>query len=73
MFFLCKVVDVRGLILVVDAPFPTIPLDVCEFVDREGVSFVNGCAMKLFGGCYSLLWRLIFDESVAVEVRPGSL
>lgn len=64
MFFLCEVVDMRGLVFVIDTPFSTVPFDICKFVDSEGVSFVNSSTMELFSSCNSLLWRLIFDESV---------
>jgi hypothetical protein len=45
MFFLSKVIEVRCLVLVVDASFSSITFDVCKLVYGEGVPSVYGGAM----------------------------
>ena len=65
MLFFCKFIDLGRLIYVIDAAFPSIPFDVCDLVDGESMSLVDGGTVELLGSCDGLLWGLVFDKSIA--------
>lgn len=70
MLFFCKIIDLGRLIYIIYAAFPSISFDVCDLVDGKCMSFVDGGTVELLGSCDGLLWRLVFDKSIA---RPMSL
>ena len=67
MLLFCKVFDRRWLVLVVNTPFSTKALDVCDFIDTERMSLIYRCTMYMFRCVNRLLWRLIFDKSIAAD------
>lgn len=68
MLLFCEVIDLRCLVFVINAAFPSISFNVCDLVDGKCMSFVNGGTVELLGSCDGLLGRLVFDESVARQV-----
>lgn len=63
MFFFTEGLNVRWLVLVIDATFTSISINVGQLVDGESVLLVEGGAMQGFGSCDRLLRSLIFNES----------
>lgn len=55
-------------VFVFDATFAAVVFDVSELVDADGVSAVEGDAVKGFAGGEGLLGGLVFDEGVAEGV-----
>ena len=68
MLLLCKVIDLGWLVFIVDATLPSESFNVCDLVDGEIMSFVDGGSVELLGSCDGLLWRLIFDEGIAEQM-----
>ena len=67
MFLFCKVVDHRGFVYIIDSSFSTKALDVCDLVDTKCMSLIYWCAVYMFRCVYCLLWRLVFNESIAIQ------
>jgi hypothetical protein len=61
-------VNARRTILLLDATFPSVTINIGELVDGDGVLLVEGSAVEGFGGGDGLLGRLIFHKG---EARCG--
>ena len=72
MLFFRKVVDPGGLVFLIDAAFPSVSFHVCDFVDCKCMLSVDGGTVDLLGCCDGLLWRLVFDESIASRISVCS-
>ena len=73
MLLFCKVIDLGWLVFIVDAALPSESFNVCDLIDGEIMSFVDGGTVELLGSCDGLLWRLVFDESIAEPDELASL
>lgn len=62
MLLLGELVDVRGLVVLVDTAFSSISLDVGELVDAESVLLVEGGEVELASSGSSLSGRGVFDK-----------
>lgn len=68
MFFFRKFFHVRGVILVVDASFPSVSIDIRELIDCEGMLPIERGAMEGFCGGDCLFWRFVLYKGVALIV-----
>lgn len=67
MLLLGELVDVRGLVGLVDTAFSSISLDVGELVDAENVLLVEGGEVELASGGSSLSGRTVFDKGESLK------
>ena len=63
-----KIVNVWCMVLIINAAFTPISVNVCQFVDGKSVLFIEGSAVKGFRSCDRLLWGLKFHERISVSV-----
>ena len=56
------------MVLIINPTFPPIAVNVCQFVDGEGVLFIEGSAVKGFSSCDRLLWGFKFNERISVSI-----
>ena len=63
MLLLGELVNVGGLVGLVNAAFSSISLDVGELVDAQGVLLVEGDQVKLASGSGSLSGRRVLNKS----------
>lgn len=68
MFFVLESFNLWSLILVVDATFSTIAIDIGKLVDCDSVSLVKGGSVKLSCRGSGLFWRVVFDEGKSIVV-----
>ena len=68
MFLFREIFNHRRLVFVVNTPFSTETLHVCYFIDPKGVSLVDWCAVYMLRRMNSLLWCLVFNEGVTVQL-----
>ena len=61
-----KIIDVWGVVLVVDAAFSPIPIDVRELVDSERMPFIERGAVEGFGSRDRLFWGFELDERITI-------
>lgn len=64
-----EIIDVWGVVLVVDATFSPISINVRELIDSESMFFVERGAVEGFGSCDRLLWGFELDERITINLR----
>jgi hypothetical protein len=62
MFLVVEWLNLGGMIFIIYPALSSIPINICEFVDRKGMFLVKSGSMKKFGGGNSLLWGFIFNK-----------
>lgn len=68
MLFFREIIDLRCLVFIIDAAFPSKSFDVCDLIDGECMFSVDGGTVELLGRSDGLLWGLVFDESIASQM-----
>ena len=62
VFSVCEGLDLGRVIVIVYSSFSAIFLNICEFVDCDGVFLIEGRSVQLFRGCDGLFGGGILDE-----------
>lgn len=62
VFLFCELLNVRRRVLIINAALPSVPVDVCKFVDAHRMFLIEGNHVKLSDGGCSLTGGGVLDE-----------